>query len=175
MEGYAPEAENISAGRADTRQMTAAEETDGKREAQGNAAETDDEQEPAAGKGKEAAPVQMLEDKWKQICAVYPHSFPFQDEREYLTLGPSDFVILSEASYRLVNNSFLLHGYYNYHHLILTRLLKRGEYRYYIGVPGNYYEREKQVAVMFGFEIFECRKEPAQEGDFGYYLIPVSL
>jgi len=42
-------------------------------------------------------------------------------------------------------------------------------------VPGNFYEREKQVALMFGFESFECQKEPAQVGDFGYYMIPVEL
>ena len=47
--------------------------------------------------------------------------------------------------------------------------------KYYIGVPGNFYEREKQVARMFGFESFEGTREPAWEGDFGYYLIAVEL
>ena len=49
------------------------------------------------------------------------------------------------------------------------------EVKYYIGVPGNFYEREKQVARMFGFESFEGTREPAWEGDFGYYLIAVEL
>ena len=70
-----------------------------------------------------------------------------------------------------MNNSFLLHGYYNYHHLLLARVERKGEACYYIGVPGNFYEKEKQVAIMFGFESFECAEEPAQAGDFGYYMM----
>lgn len=125
--------------------------------------------------GREKRPVRLMEDKWQQIWAIYPHIQPFQDEREYLSISPADFVLLSGEAYRAANNSFLLHGYYNYDHLILTRFEKRGEVTYYIGVPGNYYEREKQVAVMFGFESFECGTEPAQAGDFGYYMMQTQL
>lgn len=117
----------------------------------------------------------MMEDKWRQLCSIYPHIAPFQDEREYLSIEPRDFVIFPVKYYQLVNNSFLLHGYHNYQHLILTRILYRGEIRYYIGVPGNYYEKEKQVAIMFGFESFECKAEPAQTGDYGYYMMRIAL
>lgn len=132
---------------------------------------------PTAGNAMrgEKTPVRLLEDKWQQIWAIYPHIHPFQDEREYLSISPADFVLLSGEAYRAANNSFLLHGYYNYDHLILTKIEKRGEISYYIGVPGNYYEREKQVAVMFGFESFECGAEPAQAGDFGYYMMRTQL
>lgn len=121
----------------------------------------------------EAAP--LKENKWLQLCAIYPHINPFQDRREYLSIGPEDFVLLSEDSYRAAGNSFMLHGYYNYRHLILAREERRGEIVYYVGVPGNYYDREKQVAVMFGFESFECAQEPAQSSDFGYYMMRVQL
>ncbi len=120
-------------------------------------------------------PVRLLEDKWQQLWAIYPHIKPFEDKREYLSIGPSDFVLFSSASYKMVNNSFLLHGYYNYRHLILARLEKKGEPVYYIGVPGSYFEKEKQVAIMFGFESFECAEEPAQPGDFGYYMMRTQL
>ena len=85
----------------------------------------------------DAALTAFREDKWEQLWAIYPHINPFSDEREYLSLGPSDFVILPGRYYKLVNNSFLLHGYYNYHHLILTRVRQRNSLYYYIGVPGN--------------------------------------
>lgn len=117
----------------------------------------------------------LCEDKWRQLQMIYPHIYPFQDEREYLSLRPEDFVILSSNAYRLVRNSFLLHGYYNYEHLILTSVSYKGASQYYIGVPGNFYEKEKQVAIMYGFNSFECKREPAEEGDFGYYLIRVEL
>ncbi len=128
--------------------------------------------------GKKRSPgrfVNLQEDKWKQLSSIYPHIQPFHDKRDYLSLGPADFVLFPAQSYKAVNNSFLLHGYYNYHHLLLTRVEKRGETVYYVGVPGNYYEKEKQVAVMFGFESFECAEEPAQTGDFGYYMMRVEI
>ena len=117
----------------------------------------------------------LSEDKWSQLWAIYPHIRPFRDEREYLSIGPADFVLFPAASYKTVNNSFLLHGYYNYSHLILARMEKKGEMVYYIGVPGSFFEKEKQVAIMFGFESFECAEEPAQAGDFGYYMMRTEL
>lgn len=125
--------------------------------------------------GRQPEAVPLLEDKWLQLCAIYPHIKPFQDQREYLSIRPQDFVLLSADSYKAAGNSFMLHGYYNYRHLILTREERRGEILYYVGVPGNYYDREKQVAVMFGFESFECAQEPAQSSDFGYYMMRVQI
>lgn len=114
-------------------------------------------------------------DKWQQLQAVYPHIRPFEDRREYLLMRPQDFVILPQKYYSLSDNSFLLHGYYNYDHLILSKeSCPEGE-KIYIGVPGNFYDKEKQVAIMFGFESFEGKQEPARIGDFGYYMIPVEI
>ena len=122
---------------------------------------------------KKAMP--LKETKWKQLWEIYPRISPFQDGRKYLSVGPGDFVILPEKYFAMVNNSFLLHGYYNYHHLVLKRMEAQGQIKYYIGVPGNYYDREKQVAVMFGFEGFEGMQEPAKTGDFGYYFKTIEL
>ena len=117
----------------------------------------------------------MKDTKWEQLSSIYPNIHPFRDAREFLSVGPEDFVVLRERCYQMTHNSFLLHGYYNYRHLLLMRQEVSGEVKYYIGVPGNFYEREKQVARMFGFESFEGTREPAWEGDFGYYLIAVEL
>ncbi len=117
----------------------------------------------------------MKDTKWEQLSSIYPHIHPFRDAREFLSVGPEDFVVLRERCYQMTHNSFLLHGYYNYRHLLLMRQETPEQVKYYIGVPGNFYEREKQVARMFGFESFEGTREPAWEGDFGYYLISVEL
>lgn len=117
----------------------------------------------------------VQESKWKQLAEIYPHISPFHDERDYLSIGPGDFVILPQKYYRLINNSFLLHGFYNYGHLILAKAMKRGEEVFYLGVPGNFYEKERQAAIMFGFESFECKVEPAQNGAYGYFMIRVEL
>ncbi len=114
-------------------------------------------------------------DKWQQLLAIYPHIRPFEDRREYLLMKPQDFVVLTDKYFSLSGNSFLLHGYYNYDHLIMSKERRPEGERFYIGVPGNFYDKEKQVAIMFGFESFEGKREPARTGDFGYYLIPVEI
>ena len=86
-------------------------------------------------------------------------------------------MILPEKYQRLIHNSFLLHGFYNYRHLILGkdyRLGNQTEKCFYLGVPGVYFEREKQVAVMFGVEGFECAGA-VEIGKFGYYVKEVSI
>ncbi len=113
----------------------------------------------------------LKEDKWEQILDTYDNIHPYDDERVYVKLEPKDFIILSGKYQHLVNNSFLLHGFYNYRHVILG---KEGE-AYYLGVPGVFYEREKMVAVMFGFEAFECESGESKAGEFGYYLRKVEL
>ncbi len=120
-------------------------------------------------------PPHFYEDKWQQLSSIYPHISPFGDDRDYLSIGPEDFVVLQKQYHGLVANSFLLHGYYNYEHLILARIMSLGQVRYYLGVPGNFYEKERQVAILFGFESFECKREPVQDGDFGYYCIRVDI
>lgn len=66
-----------------------------------------------------------------------------------------------------VHNSFLLHGYYNYGHVMIDE--SGAEPR--LGVPGNYYEREQMVAEMFGFPVFEAAREGEKitNGTFGYF------
>lgn len=116
-------------------------------------------------------------DKWEQLKKQYKRVHPFGDGREFISIELRDFVVLREKYQKLVNNSFLLHGFYNYRHLILGKDYKIGENNdicFYLGVPGVFFEREKMVAVMFGFEGFECAGS-VEIGKFGYYLRQVEL
>lgn len=77
-------------------------------------------------------------------------------------------VLEDEMVFRsFLHNSFLLHGYYNYGHLIIDETVAEPR----LGVPGNYYEREQMVATMFGFPYFEPArdKDAIEAGTFGYY------
>lgn len=118
---------------------------------------------------------QISPNKWEQLNRIYPKIQPFGDVREYLSIAPCDFVILSERYQEMVQNSFLLHGYYNYGHLILTKIKEGIDDNYYLGVPGVYYEREKQAALLFGFEGFEGDGNAVQDGSFGYYMKRVEI
>lgn len=122
-----------------------------------------------------SVPLEVYEDKWKELCKKYEVVHPFGNREEYLSIAPKDFIIFPEKYQNLVNNSFLLHGYYNYQHIILGKKEEGGKSVYYLGVPGVYYEREKMVAIMFGFEGFECGDKKADNGGFGYYMRRVEL
>lgn len=85
-----------------------------------------------------------------------------------------DLSRLIRREWQLANNSFLLHGYYNYHHLAF---LQEGE-NLYLGVPGVYSEKERRAAQVFGFPGFVNYEEemldlPEGEkedrADFGYW------
>ena len=119
--------------------------------------------------------VPLLENKWKQLCSQYPIVHPFDNEKTFLSIKPADFIILRQSYQKLVHNSFLLHGYYNYQHMILGKLFEGEEAPYYIGVPGVYYERERQAAQIFGFVGFEGTETPVQNGSYGYYMIEVEI
>ena len=52
----------------------------------------------------------------------------------------------------VVNNSFLVHGYYNFKHILFGKVCENdNNTRYFIGVPGMYCNRERFMASMFGF------------------------
>lgn len=109
---------------------------------------------------------------WEQIAKTHEPFAPFDNEVECFRIFPKDLNFL-KPEYRLFqSNQFLMHGYYNYRHLILFRK-KDGQEEYWLGVPGIYHEREKMAARMFGFEKFESPNKDYKAGDLGYYLVTV--
>lgn len=127
-------------------------------------------------------------DKWSQLCITYPqvHIFP---EADTIVLKPKDMIVLTKEYQKLAVNSFVLHSYYNYRQLLLLRYhndhkgSKSSDATYYLGVPGIYYERERRIALMFGFEGFENGESrlvnegsrQAYTGCFGYYMKQVEI
>lgn len=116
---------------------------------------------------------------WNQLQRRYAKvlAFDYDYECEILSIKPQDIGILPRENWVYGNNSFLLHGYYNYRHLILARLENpEGEPRYLLGVPGHYFSNEKNLASMFGFPHFVlARKQPEENGRFGYWYTDLRL
>nr|WP_313155565.1 DUF6128 domain-containing protein [Lacrimispora sp.] len=104
-------------------------------------------------------------------------AFDYEDGCEILTIKPQDIGILPRDAWVYGNNSFLLHGYYNYRYLILAKLLNpSGQPRYLLGIPGHYYSNERYMASMFGFPNFVLSKEqPMEDGRFGFWYTDVKL
>ena len=71
----------------------------------------------------------------------------------------------------IINNSFLIHGYYNFHHLLFGRVCdNENNTNYFIGVPGMYCNRERYMASMFGFSNFKkSHRSDYNNPYFGYW------
>ena len=106
--------------------------------------------------------------RWQEWKEIFPIIHPI-DDRECLKVSAKELEILPEKEKALMHNSFLLHGYYNYSHLILWKEDTLQGMQVCLGVPGVFHEREKVLAKMFGFDYFSCQNKAPRSGSFGYY------
>lgn len=152
--------------------------------------EMPDEQAEPAGVSYDVR--EILPDESRELEEKEPEPFYFDEEEEdskpeiaeqecqttcrfrCTKIQRQDLSRLIRREWQLANNSFLLHGYYNYHHLAF---LQEGE-NLYLGVPGVYSEKERRAAQAFGFPGFVNYEEemldlPEGEkedrADFGYW------
>lgn len=108
-------------------------------------------------------------ERWETIVHSFSRTDPFSDEEilECVQISPKDLMMICQEEWRLGRNSFLLHGYYNYRHLILGRTK---DDRWILGVPGVYERQEHFVASRFGFAGFKpAKSNKAEEKPFGYW------
>jgi len=116
---------------------------------------------------------------WEEFKRTYPKIQPFEyeDGCDILTIRPQDIGKLPRECWVYGNNSFLLHGYYNFRYLILVKLGgNKKKSRYLLGVPGHYYSSEKYMATMFGFPNFVLsRRQPVGDGRFGYWYTDLKI
>ena len=128
---------------------------------------------------KESPKEAPAESLWNRLRAAYPKvtAFECSDGCEILVIKPQDIGLLPRENWVYGNNSFLLHGYYNYRYLILARLGKSGERgRYILGVPGHYGNNEKYMAAMFGFDRFvRSTRQPPRDSRFGYWYTDLNF
>ena len=128
---------------------------------------------------KESPKEDPAESLWNRLRAAYPKvtAFECSDGCEILVIKPQDIGLLPRENWVYGNNSFLLHGYYNYRYLILARLGKPGERgRYILGVPGHYGNNEKYMAAMFGFDRFvRSTRQPPRDSRFGYWYTDLNF
>ncbi len=113
------------------------------------------------------------EQKWKFILENYPVMTPFAGDEDTICvrLELKDIRLLPRPYWYLGNNSFLLHGFFNYRYLILGAMEKSGKKRWFLGIPGIYQNPERVMATLFGFPEFRNEKSaPVNTGEFGYWF-----
>ena len=142
---------------------------------------------------------QDTEAKAEEIC---PTSEEAAQSPIYKRIAITDIRSLPSRNWHLCNNSFLVHGFFCYHYLILKTINAPDGAKMYLGVPGIYASQERMMALLFGFNDFEIATDnmmgksdtsdikyssAAQNdsgdktnsdsqpsaGDFGYWLCPL--
>ena len=120
-------------------------------------------------------PQQQMQNEAEEVSAYIPPNTVRCEK-----IQRQDLSRLPRREWRLANNSFLLHGFYNYHHLLY---IEDGD-KIWIGVPGIYHEKEKAAANGFGFPEFRrltdvelelSEEEKNTYDDFGYWCRKVNV
>lgn len=112
--------------------------------------------------------------EFRKIFSSHPGMYPFDDDEMEVCvqISPVDFSDFPKAFWRMGSNSFLLQGYYNYRHLLLSHTKEK----IYIGIPGQYHRRDKYLADMFGFGRFKgIHNKQIRLGDFGYWMMEFDM
>lgn len=97
----------------------------------------------------------------------------FDDDYFYdcIEVSPEKLKCLNQNEIDIAGNSFLLHGYYNFRHILFGRVHDNlDNTKYFIGVPGMYCNRERYMASMFGFNNFKkSHRSDYANPYFGYW------
>ena len=62
---------------------------------------------------------------------------------------------LPSPNWYLCNNTFLVHGFFNYGYLVFKKTTEAGSEKTYLGVPGIFEKPEMVMATLFGFPEFQ--------------------
>lgn len=97
----------------------------------------------------------------------------FDDDYFYdcIEVSPEKLKCLNQNEIDIAGNSFLMHGYYNFRHILFGRVRDNlDNTKYFVGVPGMYCNRERYMASMFGFNNFKkSHRSDYANPYFGYW------
>ena len=114
----------------------------------------------------------MWMDLWEKLNGMYGAKNLFENMPEIsgIHMELKDLRELPKKYWYLGSNSFLLHGFFNYRHLLLGKVENESGRKWFIGVPGIYQNQEKVLATVFGFPEFRQEKDTGvKTGQFGYW------
>lgn len=161
------------------------EETSGSFSGQDTAKQTGQQDPVAAGgmvsadgseNARESGAAQVLGRLESRIFSCLPAMYPFehQEFERSVRMEPQDLGLLPREMWKYAGNSFLLHSYYAYHHMLFVRKVRGRERNCFLMLPGVYNPKEQHMAQLFGFSRFcPVRKKALQQGDFGYWYMEV--
>ena len=83
----------------------------------------------------------------------------------YKRIAITDIRSFPAQNWHLCSNSFLVHGFFCYHYLILKTVNAPNSTQIYLGVPGIYASQERMMALLFGFNDFEVDTDHITQAD----------
>ncbi len=103
----------------------------------------------------------------------------FSDDEfcDCVEITPAQLGELKGLEKNLARNSFLVHGFYKYRHILLARPTEpRKENVAIVGVPGVYSNRERYMASLFGFCNFKkSHRSDFSNANFGYWYAEIYI
>ena len=113
-----------------------------------------------------------LQERLERVIAQAEPMYPFEDDTmdSCVRLDLQDIGLLPVKFWMYAGNSFVLHQYYSYRHLLLC---KTHAGQYLLCVPGLHREKDRYMAENFGFSDFKPIHADAQnrDNDFGYWYV----
>lgn len=123
-------------------------------------------------------PIQDKKQKWEQTWRYMLRTYPVisqvanKDDILCIRIEIKDVRLLPEKYWSMVNNSFLLHGFFNYHYLAFGRIRQS----WFMGVPGIYQNQEHVMASIFGFPDFlphEQKNDRGEQPGYWYRVLDI--
>ena len=117
-------------------------------------------------------PKEIWQTLWEKLTGMYGTEKVFESAPQIsgIRMELKDLKELPKKYWYLGSNSFLLHGFFNYRHLLLGRIEGEHSKKWFVGVPGVYQNQEKVLAAIFGFPEFKQEKDTEiKTNQFGYW------
>lgn len=110
---------------------------------------------------------------WNRLSHISAHCQPLKEGEamDCIRITPRELHLFQNRNWNPSRNNFILHGYYNFHHLLFGKF---SDGSYFLGVPGYYTNQEQKTAISFGFPIFKEGNDAKNTGRLGYWCRPLS-
>lgn len=155
----------INGVRAQEAEFLAGTEAEEKTEKEEKEAEETTTTEKETG---EEEPPERYVSLWNRLSPAFAHRNPFLEGEalDAILITPRELHFFCCKNWSAARNSFIYHGYYNYHHLLFGKAI---DGNFFLAVPGTYSGKEQQMAISFGFPVFKESKEKVPGSCRGYW------
>lgn len=124
----------------------------------------------ASAQVKELSGVERV---FRELAAQTELIDAFEDDVLYdcIEVSPEQLKKMFGNNQAFDKNSFMMHGFFRYRHLLLGRVQENdNNTQYFIGIPGMYCNRERYMASVFGFANFKrSHRSDYSNPYFGYW------